>query len=539
MNTDDTDDDRDNGISCSQNYNPFDWKNIHQKIAQSSGHPVYDLSRGDPDFPAHHKPQRVHAYLSLFAQELQSRVGSVKHLSAITERAVADGWQKVSQYFPLQAQSDARQVMHRLETICQRLGINQSTFLASFLPQLAGTGYGQPEGELPVRAIVVEALNKWLTASGGGSWFQHKNVVITNGCGEAIGAVFGLLSDVGYLRPGDKVAVGSPLYSPYASIAETYGLELVPLHCNPEYGFEPGSEDRATFGSAAVGIKLAVWVDPSNPTGRKMSTDTAQWLAEIVEREKAIVVLDTVYMDLLPDPFAEKTLLHMLPEQTLLVSSLSKVHRLTGLRFGYIAYTPSADAWLRNRIFGNINSLQRPDTLQEVFNLSKTLEEPLSHVTMASLPSQWQGAITLLLAEDEGPEYRQELERRNRAFREIIGLPAPEPVEAFVPYYVLLNLRDDIVVPRARSDSVYADLLNAMDRGVITPLQILERFAEAGVVVLYAAPFFAGDTTGRHAFAIRVSIANQPLENVVAAAHVINAELDSLARACAPISVRA
>ena len=155
-------------------------------------------------------------------------------------------------------------------------------------------------------------------------------VLTTVGATEAIASA--LLS---VLEEGDKVLIPAPAYSGYQPLVELAGAELIPIDTS-DTGFvcQPEQFERAfeQYGSA---IKAVILNYPNNPTGTTLSASQLEAIAEVLKKYPVFVISDEVYAEL-TYPGTHMSIASYLPEQTIVISGLSKSHAMTGWRVGFI-----------------------------------------------------------------------------------------------------------------------------------------------------------------------------------------------------------
>ena len=155
-------------------------------------------------------------------------------------------------------------------------------------------------------------------------------VLTTVGATEAIASA--LLS---VLEEGDKVLIPAPAYSGYQPLVELAGAELIPIDTS-DTGFvcQPEQFERAfeQYGSA---IKAVILNYPNNPTGTTLSASQLEAIAEVLKKYPVFVISDEVYAELTYTG-THISIASYLPEQTIVISGLSKSHAMTGWRVGFI-----------------------------------------------------------------------------------------------------------------------------------------------------------------------------------------------------------
>nr|WP_320190554.1 PLP-dependent aminotransferase family protein [uncultured Desulfobacter sp.] len=154
----------------------------------------------------------------------------------------------------------------------------------------------------------------------------------------------GVLDAMGKLliSKGDKVAVESPTYLGAISAFNPYEPEYISMETDDQ-GLIPQSLDETLTNQP---IKL-IYLVPTfqNPTGRTLSLERRQEIAEIIQKHNALLVEDDPYSSLRyqgEDVPAIKTLA---PDHVIYVSTLSKVFA-PGLRIGFYAAPEFLQRWL-------------------------------------------------------------------------------------------------------------------------------------------------------------------------------------------------
>ncbi|WP_320043339.1 PLP-dependent aminotransferase family protein [uncultured Desulfobacter sp.] len=162
-------------------------------------------------------------------------------------------------------------------------------------------------------------------------------VNITSGSQAVLDAMGKLL-----ISKGDKIAVESPTYLGAISAFNPYEPEYISMETDDQ-GLIPQSLDETLQNHQ---VKL-IYLVPTfqNPTGRTLSFERRQEIAEIIQKHNALLVEDDPYSSLRyqgEDAPAIKTLA---PDNVIYVSTLSKVFA-PGLRIGFYAAPEFLRRWL-------------------------------------------------------------------------------------------------------------------------------------------------------------------------------------------------
>lgn len=155
-------------------------------------------------------------------------------------------------------------------------------------------------------------------------------VLVTAGATEALaGALLGLLDT------GDEVVLFEPMYDCYQACIALAGATAKPVTLRPpSYGFGP-DELRAAI---TPKTKLILLNTPHNPTGKVMSREELQVVADLAIEFDLIVVADEVYEHLVFDGLVHIPIstLPGMRERTLTISSGGKTFNTTGWKIGWI-----------------------------------------------------------------------------------------------------------------------------------------------------------------------------------------------------------
>ena len=189
------------------------------------------------------------------------------------------------------------------------------------------TRYSQNAGLLPLR----ETITDYYKRTEGFEYNPNSEVIVT------VGAMEGLyLALLALLNPGDEVIIPAPYYVNYVQMVNLCHAKAVVVD-NPdaeELSFNIEDVERAiTEKTKAIIINT-----PSNPSGRIISQEKIQALAELAKKYDLVVISDEVYKCLIYDQAHFKSIVAIegMRERTVLINSLSKEFCMTGWRIGYV-----------------------------------------------------------------------------------------------------------------------------------------------------------------------------------------------------------
>jgi DNA-binding transcriptional MocR family regulator len=119
-------------------------------------------------------------------------------------------------------------------------------------------------------------------------------VVVTNGCTEALNLALRTVT-----RPGDTVAIESPVYYCILQVLQNLGLKALEIACHPSEGMSVDSLAEALKGRRGRAVKAClVSTNFSNPTGAAMSDTEKRRLVRLCGDHHVPLVEDDIYGDL-------------------------------------------------------------------------------------------------------------------------------------------------------------------------------------------------------------------------------------------------
>jgi aspartate 4-decarboxylase len=312
------------------------------------------------------------------------------------------------------------------------------------------------------------------------------------------------------LCPGDTIALGTPIFTPYIEMPhlEDYALNVVNIQAPQENRFQFTDAELAKLENPK--IKAFFVVNPGNPTGVALSKETIAKIAKLVKTKRPDLMLltDDVYGTFVPE---FRSLLGELPQNTIGVYSYSKYFGATGWRLGTIAIhednmfdrmiakLPDADVRALDKRYGALTL--EPRKIKFIDRIvADSRDVALNHTAGLSLPQQvMMSLFSLAELMDSKKLYqkacREIVHRRAMALIEGLGLElSPNPL--YDAYYGLIDFEF-----WARKN-IGHDAVDYLKKHV-HPLDLAFRLAEShGIVLLNGGGFDAPD------WSLRVSLAN-------------------------------
>lgn len=138
-----------------------------------------------------------------------------------------------------------------------------------------------------------------------GAWLDAGELVITNGCMEALALALRAVA-----RPGDTIAVESPTYFGFLQLAEDLGVKVLEVPMHPEQGISIPALRELLAGRAGREVRACVTIaNFSNPTGALLPEARKRELVRLCREADIALIEDDIYGDLhfgneRPKPFA-------------------------------------------------------------------------------------------------------------------------------------------------------------------------------------------------------------------------------------------
>jgi aspartate 4-decarboxylase len=390
-----------------------------------------------------------------------------------------------------------------------QLGLSDGDFLYEMCEGILASNYPVPDRMLRLSEVIVgQYLRREMI--GDHPFIGEFDIFAVEGGTAAMTYIFNTMRENRLIKPGDTIALGMPIFTPYIEIPHLndYQLKVVEVNADVEKNWQYSKKELDKLRDPKV--KAFFLVNPSNPPSVRISDESLQYIADIVkERPDLILLTDDVY-GTFADGFV--SLFALAPKNTILVYSYSKYFGATGWRLGAIAThrTNVLDKLIaelpedaRKELHKRYESITtEPDKLKFIDRLvadSRTVA--LNHTAGLSTPQQVQMVLFSLFSLMDTPDaYKKALKRlirsRKRALYEEIGISFDDDDTNQVDYYTILDM--EFLGERAYGREFVEWLLKNTE-----PSELLFRLArEARVVLLPGRGFGTPHPSGR------VSLAN-------------------------------
>lgn len=192
------------------------------------------------------------------------------------------------------------------------------------------THYSDMEGSPELRAKIAERFN--LNTQ---SPISSDNVIVLPGTQNGLYCAASCL-----LEAGDEVLIIDPTYLTYEATLKASGATVisVPTLTDEYFKLDPDALRNAITSKT----KAIFFANPNNPTGRIMARDELELIAAVAKEFDLWVVADEVYSTLsFGKEYTSIRDMEGMAERTVVLSSLSKSHAMTGWRVGWMIANPT------------------------------------------------------------------------------------------------------------------------------------------------------------------------------------------------------
>ena len=207
------------------------------------------------------------------------------------------------------------------------------------------THYTGTKGRIKLREKIAETFNKSTQKA-----IDKENVIILPGTQNGLYCAANCLLD-----KGDEVLVIDPAYLTYEASLKSSGATVVPVKTDADDYFR--LDPIALRQAITEKTKAIFFANPNNPTGRVMDLEELEAIADVAQEFDLWVVADEVYNTLsFGKPCTSIRELDGMEERTIIISSLSKSHAMTGWRCGWMIANQTLiehmDALVLNMLYG-------------------------------------------------------------------------------------------------------------------------------------------------------------------------------------------
>ncbi|MDM0655391.1 aspartate 4-decarboxylase [Clostridium perfringens] len=492
---------------------PFEFKNKLIDLAKDkkSAHILLDAGRGNPNWTAS-TPRDAFFTFGHFAVSETKRtfescdLAGIPHKEGIYNRFL--NFLEENKNFP---------AIELLEQIIDyginEKGFNPDDFLYELCDAIIGDNYPYPDRMLPhIESIVHDYILKELCYLPPSKKFK---LFAVEGATAAMCYIFDSLIANELLQRKDKIAIMTPIFTPYLEIPQLprYDLESIYIHASEineegSYTWQYPEEELNKLKDPS--IKALFLVNPSNPPSMAIHDKSKELLKDIVTNynPNLMIISDDVY-----GTFVNKfqSLVADLPNNSIGVYSYSKYFGVTGWRLGTLALyednifdkliseLPSEKKEMVNKRYESLST--DPEKIPFIDRIvADSRQVALNHTAGLSTPQQVQMAFfsAFSLVDKENTYKNQTIDichRRQKLLFEGLDLPIKEnPYDA--SYYAEFDLLQWAL---KNYGPEFANYLESNYK----PVDVLYKLAEESSIVLLSGGGFQGPE-----WSVRISLAN-------------------------------
>ncbi len=334
----------------------------------------------------------------------------------------------------------------------KKFGFEPDAFVHELVDSIIGDNYPVPDRMLVHNECIVHEYLMWAMC-GKPRPAGNFDLYAVEGGTAAMCYIFKSMKANRLLHPGDTIALGTPIFTPYLELPhlEDYGLKFVTIQAPQENRFQFTDSELKKLEDPKV--KAFFLVNPGNPTGVALSKEVIGKIANLVKTKRPDLMLltDDVYGTFVHD---FRSLLGELPYNTIGVYSYSKYVGCTGWRLGVIAVhkdnifdkmimkLPDADLKALDKRYGAL--VLEPRKIKFIDRIvADSRDVALNHTAGLALPQQVMMSLFSLAEMMDGAKLYQKgcmeiVHRRAMAMIEGLGLEVA-PNTLYNAYYGLID----------------------------------------------------------------------------------------------------
>ncbi|MCM8709860.1 aspartate 4-decarboxylase [Clostridium sp. SYSU_GA19001] len=496
---------------------PFEFKNKLIHLAEEgqkerSAHALLDAGRGNPNWTCATAREAFFTF-GLFAVEETRRVWNDGDLAGMpTKEGIAE---RLEDYLNKHSNAKGANLLKKIiDYGIKKLNFNPDCWVFELTDAIIGDNYPVPDRMLVhIEKVVHEYLVQEMCYNK--PPVGKFNIFAVEGATAAMCYIFDTLIANELLSRGDKIALMTPIFTPYLEIPHLprYNFEVVYIHASeltPDGTHTWQYPDSELDKLKDTSIKALFVVNPSNPPSVALKRESVDYLIDIVENHNPnlMIISDDVYGTFV-DGF--RSLMADLPYNTIGVYSYSKYFGVTGWRLGTIALheknvfdkllkklPENLKAELRQRYAGLSTNPEKVPFIDRI--VADSRQVALNHTAGLSTPQQVQmcffSAFALLDKENNYKKLTMNIcRRRQKLLFEGLGLDLRKDIydAAYYTEFDLLEWASHYY------GSEFASYLKANHK----PVHVLYRLAKEFSIILLSGSGFQGPE-----WSIRISLAN-------------------------------
>lgn len=337
------------------------------------------------------------------------------------------------------ARRGASLLLDTLDYAEKQLDIDPDSLAFEWADGILGDQYPVPPRILVNTEKIVAAYMAQEMGNHAPGFGREYDYFATEGGTAAMCYIFDSLSANHLLKHGDTIALMTPIFTPYIEMPE---LDRYDFHVENIQADSVDAKGRHTwqFTDEQLDklrdpkIKLLCVVNPSNPPSYKMSDEVMAKLVDIVRNDNPnlMIVTDDVYGTFAKD---FRSLMYVLPQNTLCVYSYSKYFGATGWRLAVIAAA-------KENIFDKLISEEIPEEKEDLHRRYRSLSMDPANIKFID---------------------RMVADSRSVALNHTAGLSTPQQIQ--MTLFSAMCLLDTEDLYKRKMQSMIQDRLEALWKG--------------------------------------------------------------------------
>ena len=321
-----------------ESLSPFEIKDelikLAKKTSRTTQSAFLNAGRGNPNWIAT-TPREGYFLLGQFAITESKRV--MEHPAGIGGMPQAQGIaSRLDAWLAKHTDTPGASFLKKMVAFTvKKFGFEADAFVHELVDSIIGDNYPVPDRMLVHNERIAHEYLMWAMCGNPRPAGKFDLYAVEGGTA-AMCYIFKSLKANRLLRPGDTIALGTPIFTPYIEMThlEDYALNVVNIQAPQENRFQFTDTELKKLEDPK--IKAFFVVNPGNPTGVALSKETIAKIANLVKSKRPDLMLltDDVYGTFVPE---FRSLLGELPYNTIGVYSYSKYFGATGWRLGVIA----------------------------------------------------------------------------------------------------------------------------------------------------------------------------------------------------------
>jgi aspartate 4-decarboxylase len=325
---------------------PFEIKgtliSLAELDARCSTSTFLNAGRGNPNWILSY-PRKAFFLLGQFAMQEADRKAYDADWGIVASPSQSGVAERFRAFIAEHKDDVAAKVLNHFYThVTTDLKADPDEFVFELVDGIIGDHYPTPPRILKYTEIITREYLRW--AMGGGDDTTDYDIFATEGSTAGMCYMFNTLKANHLIKPGDKMALLTPCFTPYLEIPELseFGLDIVTVSANAvekdgyhDWQFPDEEIDKLRDRS----VKAVCITNPSNPPSVCLAPDVLDRIVDVVKKDNPdlMIITDDVY-----GTFVEnfKSLMYVLPYNTICLYSYSKYFGATGWRVAAMALRP-------------------------------------------------------------------------------------------------------------------------------------------------------------------------------------------------------